>query len=220
VSAHRPGCVAVVSGTGTDVGKTYVTALAARELRERGVRVAARKPVQSYAPGDALTDADVLAGATGVDPGEVCAVARWYARAMAPPVAAELLASPPFTITELVAELQWPPDVAIGLVEGVGGPRSPLAADGDTVDLADALHADLVVLVADSGLGAINAVLLATAAFSGRPVVVVLNRFDPADDVHTSNRDWLAHRSGLDVVVGAGALADRLARLASAASER
>jgi dethiobiotin synthase len=192
----------VVSGTGTEVGKTYVTAGLAASLRERGVRVAARKPVQSFAPeNESPTDADVLAAATGEDPYVVCPSHRRFPLAMAPPMAAEALGRPPFTITDLAAEVsaQSPLD-ALVFVESAGGVRSPLAADGDTVALAEALRPALIVLVADAGLGTINAVHLSIDALSGHRVVVFLNRFDPRDDLHLRNRDWLLTRAGLEVV--------------------
>jgi dethiobiotin synthetase len=67
-----------------------------------------------------------------------------------------------------------------------------------------------VVVVADAGLGAINAVLLSVAPFDGRAVVVALNRFDEGDDLHRRNREWLAGKGGLDVVTDPEQLADRL----------
>jgi dethiobiotin synthetase len=67
--------------------------------------------------------------------------------------------------------------------------------------LAEALHPERVVLVAEAGLGTINAVRLATAALAEWPVSVVLNRFEPALDLHQRNRAWLAERDGLHVVV-------------------
>src|SRR5262249_28085163 len=64
---------AVIAGTGTEVGKTYVAVQLARALRERDIPVAARNPVQSFAGGDtAPTDADLLARATGEAPLAVC----------------------------------------------------------------------------------------------------------------------------------------------------
>ncbi len=144
------------------------------------------------------TDAEVLAAATGEAAAEVCPPHRSYAAAMAPPLAAEALGLAPFTLADLLAEVRWPPGAGVGLVEGVGGPRSPLAADADNVALAAALAPDVVVLVADAGLGAINAVLLAVDALPHRPVVF-LNRFDPADPVHAGNVHWLTERSGLQV---------------------
>jgi dethiobiotin synthetase len=198
----RPERLVLVVGTGTEVGKTWVACRLARALRRRGLIVAARKPAQSYHPGDDLadTDAALLAHATGDHPAMVCPQHRWYPVAMAPPMAAEALGRPPFTVADLVSDLGWPPGVGIGLVEAAGGVRSPIAADGDAVTLAEALHPERVVLVADAGLGTISGVRLSLAALAGWPATVVLNRFDPGDDLHLRNLDWLAGRDGHPVV--------------------
>lgn len=201
--ANRPERLVLVTGTGTEVGKTWVACRLARALRERGLIVAARKPAQSYAAGDDLagTDAALLAEATGDASQLVCPQHRWYPVPMAPPMAADALGRPAFRVADLVAELAWPVGVAVGLVECAGGVRSPLAEDGDARAMADALQPERVVLVADAGLGTINAVRLATAALTDWAVSVVLNRFDPADDLHRRNRAWLAERDGFHVVI-------------------
>jgi dethiobiotin synthetase len=199
----------VVAGTGTEVGKTYVTAALTRALQARGVNVALRKPAQSFASGDASTDADVLAAASGEDSTTVCLPHRRYAVAMAPPMAADALGLPPFSIADLVAELDAP-DGATVLVESAGGVRSPLAADGDTVDLVDALQPALVILVADAGLGTINAVQLSATALGAHTVVVFLNRFDENDALHRRNAEWLRSQAALDVVTEIDELADRI----------
>ncbi|MEA3019822.1 MAG: glycine C-acetyltransferase, partial [Actinomycetota bacterium] len=145
-----PDRVVAVAGTGTEVGKTWVTAAAARALRERGRRVAARKPAQSYAASDppATRDAAVLAAATGEHPDDVCPPHRSYAMAMAPPMAAAALGRPPITLAELRDELCWTDAVDVGFVETAGGVRSPIAEDGDNVALIVALAPDAVLLVA------------------------------------------------------------------------
>jgi dethiobiotin synthetase len=201
--SDRPERVVVVAGTGTGVGKTWVACGLARALRLRGLRVAARKPAQSYDAGDDLsaTDAALLADATGEQPDAVCPQHRWYPAAMAPPMAAEALGRRPFTIADLVGELAWPPAVGVGLVETAGGVRSPQASDGDGVTLVAALRADRVLLVADAGLGTINGVRLSAGALAGWPVTVVLNGFDPDDELHARNLAWLADRDGYDVAV-------------------
>jgi dethiobiotin synthetase len=197
--AHRPERLVLVVGTGTEVGKTWVACRLARALRRRGLVVAARKPAQSYDPGDDLadTDAALLAHATGDHPAIVCPQHRWYPVVMAPPMAADALGRPPFTVADLVGELTWPPGLGVGLVEAAGGVRSPVADDGDGVTLAEALHPERVVLVADAGLGTINGIRLSLAALAGWQVSVVLNRFDPADDLHARNLAWLAERDGV-----------------------
>jgi len=213
VSSPRPDRIVFVTGTGTEVGKTWWGAATLSHLRALGVRIAARKPTQSGTD-TGPTDADVLAAATGERPDEICPPHRSYPIAWAPPMAAEELGRPPFTVADLVAELEWPPGTEVGLVEGVGGPRSPIATDGDTVDLARLLEPDVVVIVADPGLGAINAVRLTAAAFDGAPfvgrsVVVALNRFG-SSQLHARNLRFLVEHARLDVVTEPGRLADRL----------
>jgi dethiobiotin synthetase len=205
VQATRPERLVLVVGTGTAVGKTWVACRVARALRRRGLIVVARKPAQSYDAGDDLSDTDaaLLAHATGDHPAVVCPQHRWYPVAMAPPMAAEALGRRPFTIADLVDELAWPAVVGVGLVEAAGGVRSPLAVDGDGVALSAALRPDRVVLVADAGLGTINGVRLSAAALAPWPVTVVVNRFDPSDDLHVRNLEWLTGVDGYDVVTDA-----------------
>jgi dethiobiotin synthetase len=101
-------------------------------------------------------------------------------------------------------------------IETVGGPRSPIADDGDSADLARWVLPDIIVLVADAGLGTINAVRLSALAFPGRQIVVVLNRYDEGDDIHRTNAVFLA-RDGFDVVIELEHLVERI-QVISAAS--
>jgi dethiobiotin synthetase len=206
----RPARLVFVAGTGTAVGKTWTAAAVLARLRSAGLHIGARKPAQSFDASDGPTDADVLAAATGETPHDVCPSHRWYARALAPPMAADALGTPPFTVGDLLDELRWPDGVDVGLVEGAGGPRSPIAVDGDNVALSSAIAPDLVLLVADAGLGTINAVRMSVAAFEEEQVVVVLNRFDEYDPLHHRNRDWLSCRDGFDVVTDIEAAAARI----------
>jgi dethiobiotin synthetase len=200
-----------LAGTGTEVGKTYVGAALLRALRARGHAVAARKPVQSFGPDDPSTDADVLALASAEDPKAVCPPPRWLRVAIAPPMAADALGLPPFTIADLAAETtaNVPAD-AVVLVETAGGVRSPIADDGDSAALVDALAPALVVLVADAGLGTINVVRMSVDALRPHPVVVYLNHFDPGWHLHVRNAEWLRTREGLEVVTDIEALTTRV----------
>jgi dethiobiotin synthetase len=221
-----------VVGTDTEVGKTWVSARILTDLRAAGFRVAARKPAQSFEPDDdpAHLDAAVLGAASGESAEVVCPPHRWYEVAMAPVMAASALGRPPFTIQDLVSEIHWPatsagpgpnagavagagegPDasadpVEVGLVETAGGLRSPLAADGDCLALCRALEPDVVLLVADAGLGTINAVRLTLDGLGSLAsrTALVLNRFDAGSDLHQRNVEWLTRHDGLQVLTVPG----------------
>ena len=200
----RPNQLVAVVGTGTDVGKTYVTALLLSVLREEGISVAARKPAQSFDPSDdpADYDAAVLGEASGERPETVCPSHRWYEMAMAPPMAADALARPIFTVDDLVEELRWPEVPAdVGFVETAGGLRSPIAEDGDCLTFVVALMPEIVLLVADADLGTINSVRLTMDALVRLParLAVVLNRFDEGSELHQRNRSWFRDHDDLQV---------------------
>jgi dethiobiotin synthetase len=70
-----------------------------------------------------------------------------------------------------------------------------------------ALDPDLVLVVADAGLGTINSIRLSVDALAGErgakpevPVAVVLNRFDGDHEIHRRNRTWLESRDGYLVI--------------------
>jgi dethiobiotin synthetase len=195
--------VAVV-GTGTDIGKTYVTARLLEALREGGATAAVRKPAQSFDASDDPEgyDAAVLGAASGEPPETVCPPHRWYEMAMAPPMAADALARPTFALDDLVEELRWPQAQAdVGFVETAGGLRSPIADDGDCLALVVAVMPDIVLLVADAGLGTINSVRLTMDTLVRLPaqLAVVLNRFDEGSELHQRNRSWLRDRDAMQV---------------------
>lgn len=203
--SERPARLVVCLGTATEVGKTWVGAAALTELRRGGTRVAARKPVQSFALGDPTpTDARVLADATGEPVETVCPPHRNFEVALAPPMAAEVLDRDPLALADLVAEIgaSWESSIDLGWVESAGGVRSPIAHDGDGVTLVQALRPEMVVLVADAELGTLNAVRLCRDALraTDAEVVVILNRYDPNDDLHRRNLEWLRVRDGATVV--------------------
>jgi dethiobiotin synthetase len=220
-TSHGPARLVLVTGTGTEVGKTWVSVALLDALRRAGHTVAARKPAQSFEPGDdtrGATDAQLLAAASGEVATDVCPAHRWYPVPLAPPMAADALRRPTFSLDDLAAEIRWPPGIDVGLVETAGGVASPLAATptgagaDDTTALARRLDPDQVVLVADAELGTINAVRLCTAALADRaPALTVhLNRYDDASDLHRRNRAWLEDRDALPVTVAIGELAARI----------
>ena len=186
-SQHR----LVIAGTGTEIGKTWVAVQLLRHARTLGLRVSARKPAQSYVQGEGPTDAELLAAASGEDPHVVCPSHRWYPVPMAPPMAADALGLAPIILEKLVAESAWPLNVELAVIETAGGLCSPISHDADNLALIEKLAPTRVILVADAGLGTLNAVRLCLRALNGRPTTVFLNRFDASNELHARNREWL-----------------------------
>lgn len=179
-----------ITGTGTGVGKTYVTCALLADLRARGRSVSVSKPVESFDPEeDTPLDSELLARAAGTDSSNVCSLR--IPLAMAPPRAAALLGMEPFSIEQLRSDHDQlhgaAADDECHFIEGAGGIASPIASDGDNRDLLDALAPDLTVVVADAGLGTVNACALVHAYLARRRHIFFLNRYNAADPLHVDN---------------------------------
>ncbi len=198
--------VLVVTGTGTGVGKTIVTAALASQARQAGLDVTVCKPVQTgvAAGDDDLAEIGRLAGVT-----ELAGLAR-YPQPMAPAAAAEeagLRLPTRGEVLELISDIERPHRLT--LVEGAGGLLVELAEAGVTLrDLAADLGA-AVLVVATAGLGTLNHTALTLEALSARhircPGVVIGSWPARPDAVETSNRSTLARMAPLRAVLPAGA---------------
>ncbi|MGH8868135.1 MAG: dethiobiotin synthase [Actinomycetes bacterium] len=158
----------VVTGTGTEVGKTVVTAALAAVQRAAGRRVALVKPTQTGLtpglPGDVHEAGrlagveDLLEGVRLPDPLAPDAAAR-LAGLPLPPLSAHAQAVQAYAVTHDLV-----------LVEGAGGLLVRLDEDGGTLaDLARTLAAP-ALLVAAAGLGALNQAALTLEALAARGV--------------------------------------------------
>ena len=139
--------VLVVTGTGTGVGKTVVTAALACHARQAGIDVAVCKPVQTGTQagnGEGDDDLAEVARLSGVT--QLAGLAR-YPQPLAPAAAAELAGMALPTRDRLLAfisDLDRPGRLT--LVEGAGGLLVELGAAGVTLrDLAAELGAAALV---------------------------------------------------------------------------
>lgn len=148
-----------VTGTDTGVGKTYVAALIARQLRAAGRKVGVYKPAASGCPPQAgglqCPDAEALWEAAG-RPGTLSAVCpQVFRAALAPHLAAE--AEGRRLDHQLLEDgfRHWQERSEVVVVEGAGGLFSPLGDDLYVADLAHRFGLPLVV-VSRNVLGTIN----------------------------------------------------------------
>jgi dethiobiotin synthase len=158
--------VLVVSGTGTGVGKTVVTAAIAALAIARGDRVAVVKPAQTgTAPGE-IPDTEAVRRLTGLTDTHELAT---FPDPLSPEAAARVAGLAPLDLraaADYVAELAESRDLV--LVEGAGGLLVRYDPDGGTIaDLAAALDAPVAV-VAAAGLGTLNHTALTLEALAAR----------------------------------------------------
>ncbi|MFE9850430.1 dethiobiotin synthase [Streptomyces sp. NPDC005576] len=202
--------ILVVSGTGTEIGKTIVTAALAVAS---GGRVAVLKPAQTgVAPGEDGDTAEVvrLAG------GEVTAVelAR-YPEPLAPATAARrsgLAPVRPYEIADAARKLATEHDLV--LVEGAGGLLVRFDDAGATLADAARLLEAPVLLVAAAGLGTLNSTALTAEALRTRglacPGVVIGSMPADPDLAMRCNLEDLPIAAGAPLVgvlpAGAGSL--------------
>ena len=198
--------VLVVTGTGTGVGKTVVSAALACHAREAGIDVAVCKPVQTGTDSgdDDLAEVARLAGVT-----ELAGLAR-YALPMAPAAAAEQAGKALPTreqVLRLIGDLDRPGRLT--LVVGAGGLLVELADEGVTLrDLAAELGAAALVAVS-AELGTLNHTKLTLEALAAQRVScagLVIGSWPAGPGlVETSNRSALARLAPVRAALPAGA---------------
>jgi dethiobiotin synthetase len=165
----RPRGVLVVTGTGTGIGKTVVTAAIAALARARGDTVAIVKPAQTGVhpgPGSDVPDAETIERLSGV--ADTHELAR-YPDPLSPEAAARVSGLPPLDLgdaADYIGKLAAARDLV--LVEGAGGLLVRYDPAGATLaDLAAMCAAPVLVVVA-AGLGTLNHTALTCEALAAR----------------------------------------------------
>lgn len=166
-----------VTGTGTDIGKTYVTGLIVKCLRDAGLSAGYYKAALSGAevaadgtllPGDALHVARVA----GLDAADVT-VSYVYRDAVSPHLAAQI-EHRPMDFAKVAEDYRRAKERTDYLtVEGSGGIICPLSWDDDEHVVLDDLAVRLglaALVVADAGLGTINAAVLTAEHLHARGI--------------------------------------------------
>jgi len=183
-----------ITGTGTSVGKTFVTTALARRARALKKRVFAFKPIETGVIGVIGEDQQALVDAAGGwQTGELAGVYRFLLPA-APFVAADVEISFP-RILEAFHTGSAQADLI--LVEGAGGWRVPISIDEDMSHLARLCGLPIIV-VATATLGTINHSLLTIESIerNGQRVAGLILSQRPNDDPNhvTTNFDQLRIR--------------------------
>jgi dethiobiotin synthetase len=192
-----------VTGTGTGVGKTILSAALVAAIAAEGEPVSAYKPVVTGLgePAQAWPqDHELLAKMAGMTPQEVAPLR--YAPAVSPHLAAAM-AGERIDQTRLIEHAHTLAGRGTLIVEGVGGLLVPLNEDFTVRDLAVELALPLLI-AAHPGLGTINHTLLTlqaarAAGLEVRAVVLTPWPQQPSA-MERSNRETIAHLGEIEIV--------------------
>ena len=199
-----------VTATGTDIGKTFISGLLVKKMRNFGLNCGYFKPALSGAerasdgslvPGDArfvLETAGIKRNPTDV-------VSYIYEEAVSPHLAAERAGNIIYLdkIKQDFNRLKQEYDYL--LTEGCGGIVCPINLSDKKLlleDIIKGLNLD-VIIVADGGLGTINSTVL-TVEYARHHSInvkgIILNNFDENNFMHQDNLIQTENLTGIKVI--------------------
>jgi len=189
-----------VTGTDTNAGKTFVTALLTRSLRKAGFDSVAMKPISCGEPEDSRTLREAAGNELSME--EVTPMA--YSAPLAPIEAARLEGRTFDPVDVMTTFSRLHATHRSLLVEGVGGWLVPLATDYSTADLAKAMGLP-ILLVVRNRLGTLNHTLLTLESIKAHGLTcagIVLNNHpdDTGDVAREGNRRLLVELAGVPVL--------------------
>lgn len=189
-----------ISGTATDVGKTYISALILKQLRSQGLNAGYFKAASS----GGLADAEEVCRICELSDSPASLVPYVYQTPVSPHLAAQLEGNP-LNLQSVKKHLNSLPYDFI-VAEGAGGLVCPLRYDDKRqimlIDIIKLTRFPLLI-VANSGLGAINAAVLTATYASAQKIPIkgfVLNRFVRGNFMHEDNKNMIESLTGLPVL--------------------
>ena len=199
-----------ITATGTDIGKTYVSGLLVKKMKEFGLNCGYYKPVLSGAlkqPDESLLpgDCDFVVKTSGLEVKPKDCVTYCFEEAVSPHLASERLG---VKIDGDVIKDEFKKrcnNYDYLVVEGAGGITCPFRLDDKKILLSDVIKTlglDILI-VADGGLGTINSVLLTVEYAKACGIGIrgiILNNFDDGDFMHRDNKLQIERLTGEKVV--------------------
>lgn len=199
-----------ITGTGTDVGKTYVTGLILKKLNENRKSAAYykaamsgndRRPDGSLIPGDALK----VKSMSGIRQSAESMCPYVYETAVSPHLASKIEGNP-VNMEKVLEDFDTVcREYDYVTAEGSGGILCPLRFDEQKIQLEDFIKARNLpcLMIADAGLGTINAVVLTAEYMRSRQIPlkgIFFNRYEPGNPLHEDNKKMCEFLTGLKVL--------------------
>jgi len=198
-----------ITGTSTDIGKTFISALITKKLRHNDINAGYYKPALSGAQKNNNTlmpvDAKYVCDIAGIAEQPESFVSYIYKTPVSPHLAAQIEKNPLDTNAVLQDFNRIKSTYEYITVEGCGGIVCPLRFDGQIIMLTDIikmLNLDLI-LVSGSDLGTINSSVL-TAEYAKKNGIavkaIIMNFFDDKNFLHIDNKKQIEFLTKIPVI--------------------
>ena len=199
-----------ITGTGTDIGKTYVTGLIVKKLAQAGCQPAyykaamsgnSRRPDGSLIPGDALFVKECAGIEQDLD--SMCHYV--YENAYSPHLASRIEGHPVEMQVVRQGFYALVPQYDYITVEGSGGILCPICFDEAKIQMEDVIK-DLhlsCIMIADAGLGTINNVVLTYEYMKAHDLPVkgvIFNNYHPGNVMEDDNIRMCQYMTKLPVL--------------------
>lgn len=199
-----------ITGTGTSVGKTYISGLIVKKLKEAGLNAgyykAALSGVKVTGDGLILGDADYVNQIGRLGEKTENLVSYVYRTSVSPHLAAKIEGNPAEleVIRKDYEKVKEKYDYIT--MEGSGGIVCPIRFDCTKIMLEDIINELQLstIIVADAGLGVLNATVLTVEYMKQKNIPVkgiILNRFHNGDFMEEDNKEMLQILTGLPILV-------------------
>ena len=195
-----------ITATGTDIGKTYVSALIAKKLKDKEINIGYYKAALSGSDDIEESDAWYVKKEANLSDSYDEMVSYTYKHAYSPHLAAQIEGNHPDMkiIKKAYKDISKKHDYMI--VEGSGGIICPIRYDDEKkIFLEDIIKEFNMpsIIVADAGLGTINSTVLTIEYMRSKNLKVngvILNRFEIANEMHDDNRKMIEEMTGVKII--------------------
>lgn len=196
-----------ITGTGTDIGKTYVTGLIVKKLRESGFNAGYYKAAVSGVEEGQLSDPEYVKKIAGIDDNNSPkAVSYVYKEAVSPHLAARIN-NRPIDFNVIEQDFQKARNYYDFLtIEGSGGIICPIRWDNSEHLILDEMIKRLnlpVLVISPAGLGSINAAVLTIEHLQNRQIPIkgiILNHWHSNNIMEEDNARMIEEITKIPIV--------------------
>ena len=195
-----------ITATGTDIGKTYVSGLIAKHIKDKGLNIGYYKAALSGSNDIKDSDAWYVKQQADLLDSYDEMVSYTYKHAYSPHLAAQIEGNPPDIkiIKNAYKDISKKHDYMI--VEGSGGIICPIRYDSNQKIFLEDIIKELNIpslIIADAGLGTINSTVLTIEYMRSKNLKingVILNRFEAENEMHNDNKKMVEDMTGVKII--------------------